>query len=413
MLLNKFRKFVFDLLFIVVIVLLGFQINGCNDKPTDIGMPLLFDTITVLPYGPKDSSIFTGQRSFFKNMSIFNVGVIFVGKTEDTKAATILRFAESTMPDSLNYLDASQIISATLTLNPYKYTFGNTKSNNLSFKLYKVRSGNYWSNQATWDSVYNQDGSPKIFESSSIGQWSGQIPMIDTIPAINVQITDFSFIQEWIKNAKDSVPIWGLGILPDDNSDVIHQFVGSVKDNINISPSIKIIYKNKNKNALDSLIMRSAINASFTKAPQIDTTTLAIQGASSWRSQLFFDMSKLPKNASIYKAQLELTYNPDKTVLGNLPVDSVLDAGLFLSDSIWKTPDVPYYASLQGNKYIFPKINSSIEFWLRHSGKGSLVLVSPGWSEYFKLDRVSFYGINETDITKRPKLIVIYSKRPY
>jgi len=416
MLFSKFKKIYLNIFFLLFLCFLAGLISGCNEKPTGIGMPLLFDTITVLPFGANDTGIFTRQRSFYNNLHIFNVGVIYVGNTKDTKAATLLRFSESNMPDSLSYLDASQIISVTLTVHPNKYTYGDLNSNFLSFKIFKVKQGNYWSNLATWDSLYNKDDSPKIFEPNSIAQWSGTIPMIDTIPAISIPITDFNFVKEWIaavNNKTDTIPVWGLGLLPDDNSTVIHQFIGLTLNNIDLSPILKIIYKNKNTGLQDSLFMKSGINASFIKSPEADTTSITVQGTTSWRSQLFFDVSRLPKNASVYKAQLELTYNSEKSLIGNLPVDSVLDAGLFLNDSIWISPTVPYYASLSGNKYTFPRINSSVEYWLRHNGIGNLVFISPGWSEYYKLDRVSFYGINEADVTKRPKLIIIYSKRPY
>lgn len=417
MVVKKLRFVLSNLAYFFIFSSFVFIFDSCNEKPTSIGIPLLIDTLTVLPFSSSQNKVFDRLRSFHNDLSLFNCGIVYIGQTTDTKAITMLRFIESNMPDSLSYLTPDQIISANLVLYPKKYTFGDYNTNYLSFKIYKVKDGQYWSNLTDWDSIYDATGNTNYFETTPIGRWSGLIAEVDNGDSLVIPFTDFSFIPNWIKKANDTSlgPIWGLALLPDASSNVIHQFGGSSISNPNLAPVIRIMYRNQNSGLPDSLNMYVAITSSFVKAPPLDSASMTIQGATSWRSQLFFDLSMLPQNASILKAQLELSYYPEKSLLGNLPVDTVLDAGLFLNDSVWKSPYITYYAAYDPNniKYVFPKINSSLEYWLRHTKQGNLVVIPAGWNEYYRLDRITFHGIDDIDTTKRPKLIVIYSKRPY
>lgn len=389
--------------------------SGCNEQPTDVGMPLMFDTVTVYPLSSNTSNIFTGQRTFQIFDSLHNNGAFMFGISENIKAAAIVRFMESNFVDSLNVIKLSSIKSVKLTIKPTKYTFGDLQGNFLSFKVYRMKSGDDygWSKASSWDSIFNSGNGSDLYYSTPIGQWSGNIPIIDSTSNIDIELSDKQMITDWIKDNKDSLDIWGLCFVPDQGSNVIRQFARLASDNENPVPKISVIYTNETTQKDDTLTAYSADYKTVIKSPAPDTTYLTVQGSTSIRSQLNFDISFLEKSASIYKAQLELNYIPGSVKYGSMPIDTVLEAGFFLSDSVWKNPNITYYASLYGEKYIFPKINSAIEYWLRRDGKGSLYLISPGVTEHTRLDKMSFYGLEEKDPEKRPKLIIIYSKRPY
>ncbi len=408
---KKIVRLVLSLLSFLFIVFF----SGCNELPTEVGMPLMFDTVTVYPLSSNTSTVFTGQRTFQIFDSLHNNGAFMFGISENIKAAAIVRFLESNFVDSLNVIKTSSIKSVKLTLKPTKYTFGDLQGNNLSFKIYRMKSGDSygWSKSSNWDSIFNSGNSSDLYYPAPIGQWSGNIPIIDSNSNIEIELSDKQMITEWIKDNKDSVSIWGLCFVPDQGSNVIRQFARLASDDDNPVPRISVIYTNDSTKKDDTLTAYSADYKTVIKSPAPDTTYLTVQGSTSVRSQLTFDLSFLDKSTSIYKAQLELNYIPSSVKYGSMPLDTVLEAGFFLTDSVWKNPNITYYASLYGEKYIFPKINSAVEYWIRRDGKGSLYLISPGITEHTRLDKMSFYGLEEKDPEKKPKLIIIYSKRPF
>jgi hypothetical protein len=177
--------------------------------------------------------------------------------------------------------------------------------------------------------------------------------------------------------------------------------------------TITVIYKDK-KGVLDTFLMTSATDASIFKTPLPDNSNITIQGAASYRSDLWFNVSTLPPLAAIHSAQLEVYLDSTQTLVGNYGIDSLLTAELAL-DSTRSATARQYYAHRESgtNKYLFKSVTSAVEEWNRRDGKGSLIFRYGSMSnEYRKMDRMSFYGVNNSDKTKVPKLRIIYSTRP-
>jgi hypothetical protein len=197
--------------------------SGCNDKPTDLGYSIVCDTVAVKTLSSKNTAIIKSLYSYPYHDTLFHFGTILVGSYKNYKAFSFLRFKD--IPDTLDYLTESGIVSAKLTLYPNRYTFGDSLHNRLAFNIFKVIR--LWTNHVSNDSVSSPTGLSNYVDTTKIlGSYSGIISLIGETPYIEVDI-DKSLMVEWFKMQKDTTlrqQIWGIALLPDANSSVIRQF---------------------------------------------------------------------------------------------------------------------------------------------------------------------------------------------
>jgi hypothetical protein len=111
----------------------------------------------------------------------------FVGSSDDLQAITLIRFMESAIPRDFSLLSENDIIRTDLLFPPTGYAHGNTQSNNLAFKIYKVRKR--WERTVDFDSIITPSGSfTDMIDSRELGTFSGYIPLEDSLPYIEVPL---------------------------------------------------------------------------------------------------------------------------------------------------------------------------------------------------------------------------------
>ena len=224
---------------------------------------------------------------------------------------------------------------------------------------------------------------------------------------------DVSLVDYWLKFEPDSVDPWGLALIPEENSSIINLFSSQMVTETRLRPVLSIYFSNQ-EGKKDSVILLSNIESSYIDSDKPEPTSLTFQGGIIYRPKLKFDFSQIPKNSSVHKAELEIWLNRSKSRFGNAYVDSILFAGDYRDRRIDSVP----YRSIYGfryqnsNKYLFPALAQLVEAWVRGSGKGEIVLSLDGFNSYRKLDRYTFYNINDQDTNLVPKLRIIYSIRP-
>ena len=404
------------------IIALVFLLNACNDKPTDIGYSLIQDTVNTKTLTSIDSAfIISHSNSFIIRDTLFNKGALFVGKSENMKAVSMLRFAF--IPDSLSYVTSADIDSVSLILPVNKYVYGDTvNKSSMSFRVYKIKQD--WSNKTTWDIVYpgGSQSSSYFDETKTLASFNA--PIIDTIPVISIPL-DKELLVDWFQLAKDTVSrksIYGIALVPDESSTSIRSLAAISYSSSASHPTIKVYFKNKS-NARDSAILGSGIDYYIVNNTLPNDSSMTVQGAVYIRSKIDIDLSKqysndvrlIPDLSAIHSASLELTLDSVNSNVGNSVFDSTLYAILY-RDSLNGKSLSTYYASrskTDKSKYTFHNITSAIEHWVKTGiKKGSLVITIEGLNEDRSLNKLKFYGNNEIDKTKRPKLNIIYSTRP-
>lgn len=401
--------------FFLPVIITSLILFSCNDEPTSIGSNLLQDTVTVYPLSTSTQRLITGDSTFLFHINTVNKGVLHIGKANGVTALSLVRFNEpiknsdkSNKYDFLVNYTIDKIISCKIKLFTKRYTFGDsTNPNALSFKVYAVNKE--WSNKDTWETL---DKKNIIDKSNEVASFNGSITQKDTMDVIELDL-DKNLFLEWVKKwynyklGDSSSIVWGLAFVPDDNSSVIRQFAGASLDT-----SLIVKYLDST-GAEATLGINAALDKPFYKIESFEKNELAIQGATTLRGLLFFDISMIPPMSAIHSAQFAISLNNEKSVKGNNPLDSTFYAELYYPDMPLDkdTTRKTYLAEKIDGKYVISSITSSVEYWNRNGGKGILVIHPEGArNERWELDKLTFYGPDEPDSTKRPSLKIIYSR---
>ncbi|MEN6294505.1 MAG: hypothetical protein ABFD61_00075 [Chloroherpetonaceae bacterium] len=396
------------LIFILFLLPVSIFLNSCNEGPTEIGYNFLQDTTLIKKITSDDTTLIYKVESKMHSTCLFNTGGMFVGKSHNITGISIIRFAD--IPDTLSYLQESDIQSLTLYLYPQRYALGDTVNGSNNFIIKKVNTP--WTAAANWDSINTPN-----FMDYQIASYNQKITLEDTMAIIIIDL-DKKIIPEWFQLQPDTniaIVNYGIALIPDDNSTIINTFGAegiNVEESLK-SPSLRIIYKDKNKNyEIDTLYLSSGINATFFKPDDYDKNDVVIQGGLNLQSDFYFDVSMLPPFSGINKVQLELTLNPSKTYSGNLGQSKTIMLS-YVNDTLNPASNYYYYAEPSDSNsttYIAQSITSAVQLWNRGKGKGILSLSPSDFNEqYQKLDRLVFYGINDPDSTKRPKVKIFYN----
>ncbi len=382
---------------------------SCNELPTEITYTLLYDTTVVSAISSDTVDFFSGGQSKFVFAQIFNTGAIFLGGWNGYRAASLLRFKESNLPDTLLWLTEDRIDSVRLILPFSNYVFGDSINSHISFKVFLIKD--YWTNKVTWDSIFTNWNPNHRIDPIPIGYFDGNIERTDSIKEIVIPLRK-GFILDWLKKSKDSIPIWGLLLAPEPSCNSIHLISAQFVTESKVSHP-KLVVNYKYLDGSDRIWnIHSAIDASVVDVPKFDTLrSLIVQSGYSYRVSLSFDVSKLPRLAAIHYAQLELTIDPENTVYGTSGLDTIFSGGYFGNSPLDSVPIISFFGRRQGDKVIFSKVSSPIELWLKQDAKGEILLYSYYWNEMRTLNRIAFFGLDAPDPMKRPKLKIIYSKR--
>lgn len=380
-------------------------LSSCNEDPTTLGYSLVDDTISVYAVSSAEAPLISSSETYNIPPEFINPGNSLIGKTQYYSAAVAMRFAP--IPDTLDYLNESDIIDCELRLFPGRYAIGDTAgSNTLSFDIHRI--DNRWVKETSPNEFFG--GS--IYSPTPLQNFTGTINRSDTMRSFTMPFPK-DLVIDWFKLQKNKDTIWGIALVPNENSKIINQFKGQ-GSGIDTLPYIRVIYKDKNSN-IDTIYMNSALEKSFYKGNFISDQNLVIQGGLSYYSRLRFDLTSLPKFGGVHKAELYLTLDESKTIKGNLPLDTVITLAYFEDEADelkFATPDLYYGCKRETGKntFVAPSISSAVSYWLRKDRKGSLALKFNSISAEATFNKFSFHGPNDPDPTKRPKLLIIYSE---
>jgi len=398
----------------LILLLLIYLLISCNDKPSELGVNLLPDTVVTKGISTLDTILIPITVSYKAYYPLFNYGINFIGKANGLTAITLSNFAG--IPDTLGWLTEEKIDKVELSMYPQRYALGDTLNGILSFDIYKV--ARRWNPDTTnYDSLII---SPANYFGEKIASFNGKIELKDTMDIVRISLPK-SLIIDWFKTEmvydtvkKDSVPKaiknWGLAFVPTINNSVINSFAGNYI-NATKTSTIFVNYKDK-KDTSRTISLDATIDVTFLDVPKFDSTEIIVfNGANIW-TEIFFDLSMIPKFSGIHKAQLDLFLNEEKSFSGNYGLDSLIEANYFMNKNSSSTFQ---YISAPNNLglYRFNSITSSVQVWNRTNGKGSIIIMPHSIrNQALELDKLVFYGLENPDPNKRPLLKVIYSLNP-
>ena len=404
MLIEKFRLNLIAALSLAIILP---WLTSCNEQPTDLGYSLVKDTVQITAESDVDGKYIVSSESFVYNPPTFNHGGVLIGKSGDMKAGFFTRFGY--IPDSLAYLTEDKIVSAKLLFAPKRYAFGDTAGTNwLSFKIRKIIK--QWTVTTGAQTAFSGE---LLDQGEPLATYSGSIALKDTTDDISLDFPK-KVLLEWFSSAatkKDT--IWGIACMPEDNSNVIRRMSGAGYSASDV-PRLQVIYYNKS-NKLDTLKLTASVNKSYVSVPEPSGKELVLQGGAELNPKLGFDVTSIPVLAGVHTAELVLTVDESKSKKGNSGKDSLMIAFFYKNIQDYIDGDDPTsysygYRSYGTNTYVFSDITVPITYWLRNRQRGVLVFnYDNSKSEYQSVDKIVMYGSDNPDVTKRPKLRIIYS----
>lgn len=399
----------------ILALIITLYLVSCNDKPVDMAVNLLPDTVTTKGISSFDTLLIPAIKVYRAKFPIFNLGSLFIGKANGISAVSLSNFAF--LPDTLGYVTEDRIESAKLTIYPRRYAMGDTNNPNLSFDIYRVIRA--WTPDTTnYDSLML---SPANYFGEKIGTFNGSIQLKDTMDPITFDLPK-NMIADWLKTTnvydttlKDSVPKrivnWGIAYVPNSSCNVINSLYSN-KIGGKIFSIININYKDKN-DSTQILSLSSGVDVSFLDAPkpQENEDIVLWNGINYW-TEISFDLSMIPKLSGIHKAQFDLFLDESKSFHGNNKLDSIIEANYFQNPDGEST--FQYVAARDSaNRFRFTSLTSTFQLLNKGNGKGSIVFMPNNTNNQAnELDKLVFYGLNAIDTTKRPQLRIIYSLNP-
>jgi len=277
--------------------------SSCNNAPTEIGTEFLQDTINISSILNSDSVIVDVQSYYYNSRQERNTGALLVGHTNDFQAAGLIRF---NIPVGKTDIKEEDITECKIHFIFNDYKLGN---NMLSFSVKEVNDE--WDIETSVDDVLNGG----LFANSSIAEWSGNIPDDEDTTFIIDLPFPAKIIVEWFRkigdgfNIHDSDIIWGIGIIPDMQSNVIASLKALSNETGATGTYISLKYKTNDTNdSVDSLIINGAEEVSFikNKSENIDTNKINLQGGLRIHTKFSFDLTDIPTLAAINNAELIL-----------------------------------------------------------------------------------------------------------
>ncbi len=401
----------------VMIAVALFWVSACNDKPSDMAINLLPDTVSIRTLSSNDTLLIIGKAVYTPKLPIFNSGSVFIGRSDDVVAVTMLNFAY--LPDTLGNVKVEDIQSVELTLFPNRYAFGDTISGNYGFDVYRVNR-RWTPDSTTYDSIMVSPAN--YYGAEKVATYDGRITLADTMASIKLSLPH-EMIVEWLKTEltldtatntmKPKItPNWGLAFVPKENCNVIYRFEASAPNKA-LSSKILVKYKDIAKDTIRDLNLVSSVDVTFLKTAVPDTNDVIIQNGLNYWTRFDFDLSSIPRFSGIHKAQFELTLDRSRSRHGNVPLDSIIDMSYFENNIKSKTFNYTGGRIVNSDVYIFPSITSISQYMNKYGGKFSLVLMPNSIvNQSRELERLTFYGMDNPDISKRPTLKIIYSLNP-
>ncbi len=388
---------IFKVVFITLITLLF--LSSCQDDPTSLGKDLIGTDLDLRVIDSQEDSLSQTTSSFIADtVSFGSAARIVLGNVENRKSTMLIRFG-LILPDSIRTSleeDNLTILSAEASLRPI-YIIGDEGSV-VDFTVHKINS-DWGSGGFNKDSLSMLDYDPDELTDSK--------EITDSLISFNVN-NDIAL--EWLKALiSDTLGTNnGMIFIPKTGYNKAYGFRAFPVIQNEDSPKIRYIVENENNN-IDTLYSRVVFDVHVPEGTvgPVEEGKFQMTAGVGQRGKLFFDLSSIPVNANINRAELTLTVDSLSSLIGNVDTDS-LRIRLFADSASNKiNSDI----RLQRINFDGVQFKGNIAELVQHVLLGTdnqgfqLVL----GNENESLDRYVVYGSTYSDPALRPKLKVYYN----
>ncbi len=394
---------------------------ACNEPPTEVGNVVIYDTARAHQISSATVPLIVATSPITTPSYLFNAGVLFIGRTPELHAATLLRF--TTLPDTLGWVQPADVIGARLLIRPHRYVVGDSSANVLAFTVHELRQA--WISadssgaviiEPRWHNLFSTDGvpSPQYFDPTPLAIFDGsqKIPLTDSLADVEIPLTPEGVqrVVTWLQKMPDSTQratIYGIGFVPSSVSTVVREFETQATGNpLGALVRLRIYYRRQD-GATDSVLVFSGNDATFVHATMPSDGVLPVQSVVRSEVAMTLDLSALPPLDAVLNAQLTMTTDTTQRIAGNSGIPTTLELGY--TDSSASTSLGFVGGQIAGSpRFVFSNIAALVDYLRqRKQGRGTVVFRSRN----FRLERLALYGTDAAD-SLRPRLIITYIPRP-
>jgi hypothetical protein len=389
----------YPLSIIVIILFVVINFLSCSDDPTSIGIDLLDgDFLIVSTFDTQDDSV-TQSSSFFKEVVPLGLSSkVLIGKKDDVESTALMDFAFF-IADSLqqDFLDGNiSVTQAFIELAPqYTYT---DEAAEYDFTVHKITSN--WSILGfTSDSLANLS-----FDAEDL---SSNKNFTDSIYTFDI---DNDFVLQWIKNSIDSSlgENNGLYYIPTMNTGKVVGFQALTTTSTDAA-KLKVVIE-KTGSFVDTIraFIFADVSAVIADLPVLPVVDIGVQSSITIQSKLFFDLSEVPRDIIINKAELILTEDTLSSITGSSFNPSL--AVFKITDSSDVTIDEGTGILLNKNNYIYTgDITPYITSWITNEDNQGMVIRPASLIEGLELFAIK--GSEHPELSERPRLRIVFTSK--
>lgn len=401
---NNYLLFVFSVLLVVILSLLT---ESCADDPSSLGLKFLppGETTGVKIFDSFTDTMVITPTNIKKRVNTSSSGNFLVGTSGSYISKALLKFNNL----STSY-DSAVVNSATLTMKYRNYYFPNTSADSLGqtgFDIFKVQQDLNLTT-ITLDSVNSSS-----FGTTSQGNYTGFLTADSQ--EINISLNT-DMVKDWLYSAANASwpnKNYGVAFIPNAGSTALKAFY-STQTISGLKPLLQIIVTKNNRT--DTLYTEDAQSVSLVDGtPVPGSESFSIQSGIGYIEVLKFDMSHIPNTATINDAQLFLTLDTAHSIFSSQTLYSIYSAYISDTASGIVTSGRPYESSISGSQYITRLAEyrygqaSPFQIWLDGQANYGIELYTKSFSS--NLDLFSFFNVNASDPSKRPRVIIKYTPR--
>ncbi|PIQ08479.1 MAG: hypothetical protein COW71_11565 [Ignavibacteriales bacterium CG18_big_fil_WC_8_21_14_2_50_31_20] len=395
--LNKLFRF-----FMISILIIG--LISCDDNPTSLGSNLLpnQDLINVTQINSLDAAF--EQKARFYNTDTLDLASstkIFLGKNGNVESTMLMKFLFF-FPDSIKKAilgDSLVLKNAFIEMQPI-YTKGNT-NNSFDFTVHEIAED--------WNSLDFTIANLEALQFNNENVSSNHDFSNDTLITLDL---NKALVENWMKlfSSETQEANYGIYFNFTNTTEKILGFpaISSAEDTR--LTRLKLIVEVPN-NYTDTLtaIVSSDVHVVKGKLPATNNNNIFVQGGIPIHSNLFVDVSKVPKYSIINKATLKLHVDESESEIGTIKTD-YLKVALINDYELSKT-NTDYSVinlELDSLSYYTGDITKYVQEWISTGNNGLKLFTA---DEVESLNKIAIYGSENTDLKLRPYLEIIYTSK--
>ena len=388
----------YPLSFIVIIFLIVINVLSCSDDPTSIGIDLLDgDFLIVSTFDTADDTV-TQSSSFFKEVVPLGLSSkVMIGKRDELEATVLMDFTFF-IADSLrqDFLDGNILVNkAFIELTPaYTYTDEDAE---YDFTVHEITSD--WSIGFTSDSLANLS-----FDEEDLSSNKNFTDSLYTFDLNN------DFVLQWIKVSIDSSLGKNNGIyyIPTMSTGKVVGFQALTTTSSNAAKLRVVIEKPGSFVDTIRAFIFADVSTIIKDLPVLPVVDIGVQASTTIQSRLFFDLSEIPPDIIINKAELILTEDTLSSITGssfnpNLTVFKITDSSDVTIDESRGILLIKNDNTYTGDITLF------ILSWTTNEDNQGMVIRSASLIEGLELFAIK--GSDDPNLSERPRLRIVFTSK--